>query len=187
MIENLSSSSKILQDYRQNRWPEINVGIGNDVLSKNAKHSDFISAIQQRSALQKSTLDQKLNLYFKSALSVKGKYQKAKLYFFGFQDRVISAAVEGNGRGTTWRVQPLQSDPENWGYAHMDINPYGPTLAGFFTELHETLFQKDLLDIGFSKEVNQARQLWRTEPTRKTLDEATPSVSSSKNSKRYTL
>lgn len=138
---------------------------------------------QQLLQLIDSDMADELSPHFgPSAGKIPGKYKRADFFAFLCNGRAIITIPEKGDRGTHWyyliQKEDKLSSRQSSSLVSLDDDFVIDVLPAFFTELYETLYNKDLDNEGFSPEANQLRQLWRTEPQRQELDQSTPVVKS---------
>jgi hypothetical protein len=128
----------------------------------------------QRWKLQNEDLKKVLALHFGPADHEYHRLTPTLLYIFDYHGHTL--AVETSDQNTKWLFihdKEKEKLPEFLSLEHPKVIDF---LPGFFTELHETLWQEDLMSAGFSKEANEKRQWWRSGPQREALNENTPLV-----------
>jgi hypothetical protein len=141
---------------------------------------------QQLSDLIDSDMADEIAPHFgPSAGKIPGKYKRADFFAFLCNGRAIITIPEKGDRGTHWYYLIQKDDTLSSGqYLSLDNEAVIDVLPAFFTELYETLYNKDLDSEGFTSQANQLRQLWRTEPQRQELDQSTPAVKNNTPKKR---
>lgn len=168
--------------YKNTHSVTVDLSPDSAVLNNQQFSQQIMDVALQRWKLQNEELKKALALHFGPADHQYHRLTPTLLYIFDYHDNII--AVETSDQNTKWLLihdQENKKLPEFLSLEHPKVIDF---LPGFFTELHETLWQEDLMSIGFSKEANEKRQWWRSGPQREELNENTPSVSISSPGKQ---